>query len=106
MPANRQGLWNDDPKVTWGADFPTMMNLEMNYWPAETANLSECAGPLIQLIDNLRAPGRVAAKTVYGAHGWVVNYTTNPWGFTGAGTGPYQYFPAGSAWLCQEVFER
>jgi len=105
LPSNRQGLWNNAVNPQWGADFPTMMNMEMMYWPAETANLSECAGPLIEMIDNLRAPGRVMAKTAYGARGWVVNYTTNPWGFTAGGTGPYQYFPAGAAWLCQHLWD-
>jgi alpha-L-fucosidase 2 len=105
LPSNRQGIWNNMVNPQWGADFPTMMNLEMMYWPAETTNLSECAQPLIDLIDRLRVPGRVAAKTTYGARGWVVNYTTNPWGFTAAGTSTYQYFPAGAAWLCQHVWE-
>jgi alpha-L-fucosidase 2 len=105
LPSNRQGLWNDEAKPPWGADFPTMMNVEMMYWPAETTNLSECALPLIDMIDRLRVTGRETAKTVYGASGWVVNYTTNPWGFAGGGVNPYQYFPAGAAWLCQHVWE-
>jgi alpha-L-fucosidase 2 len=105
LPSNRQGLWNNATNPQWGADFPTMMNLEMMYWPAETTNLSECAQPLIDMIDALRVPGAVTAKTAYGAGGWTVNYTTNPWGFTAGGTGPYQYFPAGAAWLCQHVWE-
>jgi len=105
LPSNRQGIWNNDAKAQWGADFPTMMNLEMMYWPVETTNLSECAIPLIDMIDHLREPGRVVAKTAYGASGWVVNYTTNPWGFAAAGTSTYQYFPAGAAWLCQHVWE-
>jgi len=105
LPSNRQGLWNNDAKAQWGADLPTMMNLEMMYWPAETTNLSECAQPLIDMIDALRAPGRATAKTSYGADGFVVNFTTNPWGYTAAGTSTYQYFPAGAAWLCQHVWE-
>jgi alpha-L-fucosidase 2 len=105
LPSNRQGIWNNAVNPQWGADFPTMMNLEMMYWPAETTNLAECAQPLIDLIDRVRGPGRVAAKTTYGARGWVVNFTTNPWGFTAAGTSIYQYFPAGAAWLCQHVWE-
>jgi alpha-L-fucosidase 2 len=105
LPSNRQGLWNNDAKAQWGVDFPTMMNLEMMYWPVETTNLSECAQPLIEMIDHLREPGRVTAKTAYGDNGWVVNFTTNPWGFTAGGTSAYQYFPAGAAWLCQHVWE-
>jgi alpha-L-fucosidase 2 len=105
LPTNRQGLWNNDAKVQWGADFPTMMNLEMMYWPVETTNLAECATPLIDMIDRMRIGGRITAKTAYGTDGWTVNYSTNPWGFTAGGTSPYQYFPAGGAWLCQHVWE-
>jgi alpha-L-fucosidase 2 len=105
LPSNRQGLWNDNAKAQSGADFPVMMNLEMMYFPVETTNLSECAGPLINMIDGLREPGSVAAKTVYGARGWIANYTTNPWGFTAAGNSTYQYFPAAAAWLCQHLWE-
>jgi alpha-L-fucosidase 2 len=106
LPSNRQGIWNDSDRPTWGADFPTMMNLEMMYWPAETTNLASCADPLIDMVSRLAAgPGKVTAKMTYGARGWVVNYTTNPWGFTAAGTSTYQYFPAGAAWLCQHLWE-
>ncbi|MGA2229309.1 MAG: glycoside hydrolase family 95 protein, partial [Tepidisphaeraceae bacterium] len=105
LPTNRQGLWNNDAKAQWGADFPTMMNLEMMYWPVETTNLPECATPLIDMIDRMRVGGRITAKTAYGASGWTVNFSTNPWGFTAGGTSPYQYFPAGGAWLCQHVWE-
>jgi alpha-L-fucosidase 2 len=105
LPSNRQGLWNDSLNAPWGADFPTMMNLEMMYWPAETTNLAECAEPLIHVIDNLRESGRRTAKENFGTGGWVVNYTTTPWGFTSAGPGVYTFFPAGAAWLCQHLWE-
>jgi alpha-L-fucosidase 2 len=105
LPSNRQGIWNNSANAQWGADFPTMMNLEMMYWPAETTNLSECATPLIDMIDSLRAPGAKTAKTDFNARGWTVNFSTNPWGFTAAGTSTYQFFPAGGAWLCQHVWE-
>ena len=105
LPSNRQGLWNDSTSASWGADFPTMMNLEMMYLPAETTNLPECAEPLINMISGLVQPGSVTAQKCFGADGWVVNYTTTPWGFTAAGAGIYNYFPAGAAWLCQHLWE-
>ena len=36
----------------------------MNYWPAEVANLSETAEPLMDYVDSLRAPGRVSAENI------------------------------------------
>lgn len=105
LPSNRQGLWNDSPAAPSGADFPTMMNLEMMYWPAETTNLAECTQPLVQMIQGLVQPGTETARSYFGTEGWAVNYTTTPWGFTAAGRGPYTFFPAGAAWLCQHLWE-
>ena len=43
LPANLQGLWNDSNSPPWHSDYHANINVEMNYWPAEPANLSECA---------------------------------------------------------------
>jgi alpha-L-fucosidase 2 len=105
LPANRQGLWNDSNAPGWGSDYPTMMNLEMIYWPVETTNLGECAEPLIDMVGRLSQSGQATAKQCYGARGWTVNYSTNPWGFSASGASAYTYFPAGGAWLCQHLWE-
>jgi alpha-L-fucosidase 2 len=55
QPANLQGLWNKDQNPMWDSKYTTNINTEMNYWPAEVANLSECHEPLFDLIDRLRA---------------------------------------------------
>jgi alpha-L-fucosidase 2 len=106
LPAHLQGVWNDSLTPAWSADFHTNINLQMIYWPAETANLSECAGPLFDFIEGLREPGRVTAKMYYGARGWVVHYSATPFGYTSTGlSSTYGNFPAAAAWLCQHLWE-
>ena len=62
LPANLQGIWNDSNTPQWGSMFCYNINLNMNYWPAETTNLAECHRPLIRFIDSLRLSGRRSAK--------------------------------------------
>ncbi|HLP00118.1 MAG TPA: glycoside hydrolase family 95 protein, partial [Fimbriimonas sp.] len=63
--ANLQGLWNKDRRPAWGSKYTTNINLQMNYWPAEVANLGECTEPLFSLIDDLRVTGAKTARDYY-----------------------------------------
>lgn len=106
LPANLQGLWNDKLDPPWNSDYHLNINLEMNYWPAEVANLAECAEPLFDFLERLRAPGRRTARVHYGARGFVVHHITDAWGFTTPGDGPpWGLWPMGAAWLCQHLWE-
>ena len=106
LPANLQGIWADGMSPPWNSDYHLNINLQMNYWPAEVANLSECAQPLFELIESLREPGRRTAKTHYNAHGFVAHHITDVWGFTAPGDGPqYGLWPMGAAWLCEHLWE-
>jgi len=58
QPANLQGIWNDRTNPPWGSKYTTNINTEMNYWPAEVANLAECAEPLFGMLDDLVVSGR------------------------------------------------
>lgn len=106
LAANLQGLWADTIQTPWNGDYHTNINVQMNYWPAEVTNLAECHGPLFELIESLREPGRKTGRVHYGAHGWVVHTITNVWGFTSPGEHPsWGQFPAASGWLCQHLWE-
>jgi alpha-L-fucosidase 2 len=105
MPANLQGLWCQDMKAPWNADYHTNINLQMNYWPVEVANLGECHLPLIDLMDELVKPGEDTAKRMYGARGWVVHHLTDVWGFTVPADGVWGIWPVGAAWLAQDPWE-
>ncbi|MDR1865303.1 MAG: glycoside hydrolase family 95 protein, partial [Bacteroidales bacterium] len=105
MPANLQGLWAWQMNAPWNADFHTNINLQMNYWHAEIANLSELHTPLFDLTDMLMKPGEKSAKVIYGARGWVVHHLTDAWGFTAPADGPQGIWPMGAAWLAQHPWE-
>ncbi len=106
MPANLQGLWNQDIKAPWNCDYHININIQMNYWPAEVCNLSECHEPFFDLIDNLRPRGRKTARDVYGCRGFVAHHTTDAWFWTSPiGNVGYGMWPMGAAWCCQHLWE-
>jgi len=106
LAANLQGIWADGTQTPWNCDYHTNINVQMNYWLAETANLAECAQPLIALIDALREPGAHTARTHYGTRGWVVHTLHNVWGFTAPGQNPmWGLSPTAGVWLCQHLWE-
>jgi alpha-L-fucosidase 2 len=106
MPANLQGLWNEHIKAPWNCDYHININVQMNYWPAEVCNLSECHEPFFDLTDNLRPRGRKTAKDVYGCRGFVAHHTTDAWFWTSPiGNVQYGMWPSGAAWCCQHLWE-
>lgn len=106
LPANLQGVWNNSATPPWNADYHVNINLQMNYWPSETANLAETEPPLFDFIDALVPSGEVTARNVYGADGWVMNLNTNAWGFTGLIDWPTAFWqPEGAAWLVRQYYE-
>ncbi|MFI1416153.1 glycosyl hydrolase family 95 catalytic domain-containing protein [Streptomyces sp. NPDC020707] len=106
LPANLQGLWNNSTSPPWSADYHVNINLQMNYWPAEAANLAEATAPYDRFVEALRAPGRRTAKEMFGSRGWVVHNETNPYGFTGVHDWATAFwFPEAAAWLTQQLYE-
>ncbi len=107
MPANLQGLWNDKVAAPWNADYHVNINLQMNYWPAEVTNLSECHEPLLRFTERLAPSGRATARTVYNARGFVAHHTTDAWLHTAPfGRAQYGMWPHGAGWLSQHHMER
>lgn len=104
LPANLQGLWNDQLQPAWFCGYHFNINLQMNYWPAEVCNLAECHEPLFDLVEKLRPLGRKTARDVYGCGGFVVAHRTTPHGFTSPVRG-HNVWPVGAAWLCQHFWE-
>ena len=73
QPANLQGIWCDDMKAAWSSNYTLNCNVEINYWPVEVANLSECHLPLMQMIKETTKDGRRTAEVLYGSPGWTVH---------------------------------
>ncbi len=106
QPANLQGIWNEDLDPAWECKFTSNINLEMNYWPAEVANLPECAQPLVALVEDLAQTGRRVAEVHYGAAGWVFHQNTDLWRAAAPMDGPtWGTWPTGGAWLCRHLWE-
>lgn len=104
-PINLQGIWNDSFSPPWESGFTTNINLEMNYWPVEVCNLSECHEPLFDLLEKMDISGRKTAKVMYGCRGAVAHHNTNIWGDTApVGKGAY-IWPMGFAWLCLHLWD-
>jgi len=106
QPATLQGLWNDSLTPPWDSKYTININTEMNYWPAEPANLSECVDPLTQMVLEMAETGTRTAQIQYGARGWVAHHNTDIWRATAPVDGPaYGMWPMGGAWLCQNLWE-
>lgn len=104
--ANLQGIWNEETLPPWGSKYTVNINLQMNYWPAEVCNLSECTPPLFGLIKDVSETGAKTAKTYYNCGGWTLHHNTDLW----RGTAPvdaakYGMWPVGGAWLCLHLWE-
>ncbi len=106
QPANLQGIWNASMNPPWDSKYTTNINTEMNYWPAEVANLSECAEPLFRMISELSEQGSEVAREHYGARGWVFHQNTDIWRAAAPMDGPnWGTFSTGGAWLCTHLWE-
>ncbi len=106
LPANLQGIWVEKMLNPWNADFHTNINLQMNYWPVEAANIQECAEPLFSYMNNVLLPyGQRTAEVNYKARGLVVHHLSDPYGFTAAADGIWGLWPLGGAWLAFHMWE-
>lgn len=106
LPANLQGLWAEEVQTPWNGDFHININLQMNYWLAETTHLAECVRPLTRFIQSLPENGAKTARAYYAADGWVAHVITNPWRFTSPGEGAdWGSTCTGGAWLCGHLWE-
>lgn len=102
LPATLQGIWNKDMNPPWNSKYTININTQMNYWPAESCNLSECHLPLFELIKKMVPNGKVTAEKMYGCKGFVAHHNTDIWGDTAVQDHwiPGSYWVLGAAWLC------
>ncbi len=101
LPANLQGIWNQDMKPAWYSGYTTNINVEMNYWLAEPANLSECHQPLFDWLRNLATVRKKNAQPAIAAEkGWIAYSTNNPMG----GNSTWGIHRPGSAWMTQHLW--
>ncbi|MEI7828225.1 MAG: glycoside hydrolase family 95 protein [Prolixibacteraceae bacterium] len=114
-PTNLQGIWNQLVQPPWGSNYTTNINTEMNYWPAEQTNLSECHEPLLSFLKELAVNGAQTAKINYGIQsGWLVHHNSDIWAKTSPtggedwdprGAPRWSAWPMGGAWFCRHLWE-
>lgn len=105
QPANLQGIWNNDLLPAWSSKMTTNINLQMNYWIAESGDLWEMQAPLWDLIDDLQVTGARTARDLYGAEGWVLHHNTDIWRATTPVDGPWGIWPTGGIWLANQMWD-
>lgn len=106
LPANLQGVWAEKLENPWNADYHTNINLQMNYWQAEEANISECTAPLFNYMnDFLLESGKRTAAVNYKVRGTVLHHLSDIYGFTTPADGLWGLWPLGGAWLAYSMWE-
>jgi alpha-L-fucosidase 2 len=111
QPANLQGIWNEDVRAPWSANYTININTQMNYWPAETAALPELHEPLLAFIGDLAVTGARTASAVYGTRGWTAHHNSDLWrhsamvGDWGQGDPVWATWMMGGPWLAQHLYE-
>lgn len=106
LPANLQGMWSNKVQTPWNGDYHVNINAQMNYWPANVTNLSECNTPLLELIQSIVKPGELTAATQYKASGWIIHPVTNVWGYTAPGEHPgWGMHIAAGGWVSQHLWQ-
>lgn len=106
LPPNLQGLWAHQIRTPWNSDYHLDVNVQMNHWGVEPANLSELNLPLADLVRSLVPHGERTAKAYYNAEGWIAHVITNPWMFTEPGeSASWGVSKSGSGWLCNNLWE-
>jgi alpha-L-fucosidase 2 len=108
QPLNLQGIWNEELIPPWCGAYTININTEMNYWPAELTNLSECHDPLFEMIADCSQNGEVTARESYGLSGWVVHHNVTVWRNTDPVDGNAQaaMWNVSGGWFCEHLWER
>ena len=106
LPANLQGIWANKIQTPWNGDYHTDINIQMNYWLAESTNLGELHLPMINFIKSIEKPATKSAAVQFGMQGWCIGPIVNVWGFTSPGEHPSWGLTSGaSGWVCQHLWE-
>lgn len=110
LPTTLQGIWNQAVRPPWSSNYTTNINVQMNYWAADTANLGETVDPLFDLIEALAVAGTETARRLYGAPGWVAHHNTDAWAYTqpvGHGTHDpkWAFWPLAGLWLARHYVD-
>jgi len=106
QPATLQGIWNKDTRPPWGSKYTANINLQMNYWLPDPANLTDMMEPVLAMAEELAVTGAEMARAHWGARGWVMHHNTDIWRATGPADGAsWGIWPTGGAWLMAQLWD-
>lgn len=108
QPTNLQGMWNREVIPPWNGGYTLNINAEMNYWPAEITNLSECVAPFFQMIKEMSINGKETAEKMYGTdRGWVAHHNVSIWRetFPNDNDPKNSFWPMSGGWLSSHLWE-
>jgi len=100
MPANLQGLWNQSNNPPWRSDYHTDVNIQMNYWFVDAANLSECFGPLAEWVHSIREVRKAETREAFKTRGWLTHAEN---GVFGGST--WKWSKGDAAWVAQNLWD-
>lgn len=101
LPANLQGVWNNSNNPAWHCDYHTNINIQMNYWGADTANLSDCFTPFSDwMVAALPVATEVTHATFPKAKGYAYQTSANA-----VGGGGWRWNLAGAPWMAVQCFD-
>ena len=104
LPANLQGKWNEDINPAWDSDYHHDINLEMNYWMAETANLHKYTDALFNHMERFIPHGKEVAKKLYNCNGVYLPLQTDPWGRATPEAFGWAVWIGAGPWLAQHMW--
>jgi alpha-L-fucosidase 2 len=108
QPLNLQGLWNTQVVPPWASAYTININTQMNYWPAEVANLPELTEPLFRMVREAASNGQITARKMYGHRGWVLHHNTTIWrdSFPVDGNTRAAFWNMAGGWFASHFWER
>ncbi|WP_018474146.1 glycoside hydrolase family 95 protein [Echinicola pacifica] len=107
QPLNLQGIWNDKVIPPWASAYTMNINLQMNYWPTELTNLSECHEPLFTAIKELAVNGEESSRQLFGQQGWMANHNMTIWRHAEpVDFCACSFWPMVAGWLMSHMWER
>jgi len=100
LPANLQGIWNNSNNPPWRCDFHSDVNIEMNYWFADVANLSECFTPYADWLASIHSVRAEETRKAFGTRGWLTHAENGPFGGS-----TWQWSKGDAAWMLQNLWD-
>lgn len=112
LPANLQGIWSREKRPMWSSGYTMNINLQMNYWPVMSANLSECSLPFFKFVKNLMYSGMKNSKEIFEMNGFFLGHNSDSsfhsspvGGETKYSSASYSLSMATSGWLVNQMFD-